>query len=215
MPLIDLGLVDGNYWNASHVDALEKAINDGQPAGMVIMTVAAAAPTGWLLLNGQVVPNAQTLYPSLWAAIPSSFKSGSTMTLPNMASRFPIGQSGTIAAVGGTNSHTIAAGELPAHSHPVNIKSGDQIGGSDGGSGAHNHAPNGGGSFVSSLPGTGGGFVPLAAGTNSAYVANNATSPDFGVHAHQLTGNTDPVGSGTAIDTTPAYLTFNFLIRAY
>jgi microcystin-dependent protein len=221
--LIDLGLVDGNYWNAGHVDQIEAAINAGQPAGMVIMTVAAAAPTGWLLLAGQVVASAQTLYPSLWAVAPLVWKSGATLTLPNMASSFPIGQAGAIGTIGGANTTTIATANLPVHHHAISGYTSDAVDHTWGGSGQHVHNTyNGAGGATQLVAAGGAGFpvtnalIPLTGGSYKTIDAGTmATSIDLGHHQHDLTGNTSDVGSGTAMVTVPAYVTFNFLIRAY
>ena len=90
------------------------------PAGTVVATVNSAADTGWLLLNGQAVANAQTLYPSLWAVSPSSWKSGSTLNLPNAANKMIEGAGTTaLGATGGSNTVTIASGNLPTHTHSL------------------------------------------------------------------------------------------------
>lgn len=90
------------------------------PAGTVVATVNSSADTGWLLLNGATVANAQTLYPALWAVAPSSWKSGSSLVLPNAANRMLEGAGTTaLGATGGSNTVTIASGNLPTHTHTL------------------------------------------------------------------------------------------------
>jgi microcystin-dependent protein len=91
------------------------------PAGTIVATVKTSADTGWLLLNGATVANADTSYPLLWAAAPASWRSGTSLVLPNMANRMLEGQSTTaLGAVGGSNTVSIGTANLPAHTHSLN-----------------------------------------------------------------------------------------------
>lgn len=219
MSRIDLGLVDTNYWNADHVNQLEAAINESSNAGDVKMSIATVADPGWLMLNGQVVPSAQVLYPQLWAKAPATWKSGTALTLPNMAQRFPMG--GVPAAVGGANARTIAAANLPVHTHTFGGYTSDGVDHVYGGNGAHNHNTIGGLPANVKLVSTGDPFPGTApAGLSpdgSGYMVLPATSTGASgqLHQHDYSGTTSPVGSGTALDVTPAYVTFNFMIRAF
>jgi hypothetical protein len=51
------------------------------PVGTVRTTVRTTADDGWLLFN-QTVLNAQSIYPALWAVVPTGYKSGSSLVLP-------------------------------------------------------------------------------------------------------------------------------------
>ena len=57
------------------------------PAGSIVDSVfnpAGPNPNGFLLLNGQAVPNAINLYPSLWAVAPAGWIANPTdLLLPN------------------------------------------------------------------------------------------------------------------------------------
>lgn len=233
MGLIDLGLVDGNFFNAANVDSLELAINNGQPAGIVVMTCAAAAPTGWLFLSGQVVTNFQGLYPQTWAVIPAGWKSGSNANLPNMEQKFPIGAhtSFPLGTSGGSLTKTIAVGNLPSHqhdmshTHPAHSHSGTTGNNSQ----DHTHGvgpgyqfvienfsgPNainisaGSGATVTSAGGTIG-----AAGTSDG-TANHTHAFTTGTTADAFSGSTGNTGSGTALDITPSWVSFNFMLRVY
>jgi microcystin-dependent protein len=91
------------------------------PAGTIVATVATAADTGWLLLDGSTVAGAQSSYPALWAVAPTSWKSGSNLVLPSMADRVLAGQSATaLGASDGANTVTIGTTNLPTHVHSLN-----------------------------------------------------------------------------------------------
>jgi hypothetical protein len=88
------------------------------PAGTITATIKSTADTGYLLINGSTITGADVLYPSLWAVLPASWKSGTSLVLPNMANKL-IGGVGTIAlgALGGDN--TILEANLPSHAHTL------------------------------------------------------------------------------------------------
>lgn len=198
MVAINLALIDGDYFADEHVDAIEAAINISDPAGRIEMYCGATAPTGWLLLNGASIANANTTYPDLWAVVPASWKSGTTLNLPNFANRFAIGLGTTaLGATGGANSRTIATGNLPAHDHTF---SGTTSGTVD-----------------AEIPG--GQYVRLS-GAPTSVIGSGAVgidTPDANAvaHTHTYSGTTSSVGSGTALDVTPAHLAVSFIIRSY
>lgn len=217
MVAINLALIDGDYFADEHVDALEAAINTSDPAGRIEMYCGATAPTGWLLLNGAAVTNANTTYPDLWAVVPASWKSGTTLNLPNIANRFPIGQGTTsLGATGGANTKTIAEANLPSHTHAAGTLATSSTG-------SHSHGGVTGTTQVTTGQGSGGGsnagYVTSVSISASISAANNVThdhtiSAD-GTHSHTMSGSTGAIGSGTALDVTNAHLALNFIIRAY
>ena len=98
------------------------ALVPGDPAGRIEAYIGSSAPTGWLLIQGQTVNNAQSLYPALWAVIPSSWKSGSNMVLPDARQATLGGFQGStdFANLGGTtgaNTKKIDSDHLPTHTH--------------------------------------------------------------------------------------------------
>lgn len=249
MGLIDLGLVDGNYWNAFDVDSLENAINTGQPPAMCVMTFAATPPAGWLFVSGQVITNFQGLYPQAWPLIPASWKSGSSVTLPNMELHVPLGASSALAvgSMGGTNSKTITTSNLPSHTHSINhthantsyVSSDHSHSGTTGPENRrHVHTPNGFGYFVAQNLGAGQpNALNVSAGTGATVGNANSTAVDqdaYGAaidhghpfttggisanHTHTVPGFAGPsgsVGSDVPLDTTPAFVAVNFMMRVY
>jgi microcystin-dependent protein len=92
-----------------------------------------AAPTGYLLCFGQAV--SRTTYAALFAAIGTAFGAGdgtTTFNLPDFRGRVAVGLDNmggvaagrmagftTMGALGGVQSVTLAASELPSHNHGV------------------------------------------------------------------------------------------------
>jgi microcystin-dependent protein len=118
--------------------ALDLARHDAllNPVGMVADFAGASAPTGWLLCAGQNV--SRTTHAALFAAIGTTYGVGdgsTTFGLPDLRGRVVAGKDnmgGTSAdrltspingdvlgASGGSQSHALVTGELPAHNHGV------------------------------------------------------------------------------------------------
>ncbi len=99
----------------------------GGPSGASADAGAAALPAGWLLCDGSAV--SRTTYASLFAAVGINFGGGdgiTTFNLPDLRGRTVIGvghgtglTARTLAQVVGEETHTLAASEMPAHSHGV------------------------------------------------------------------------------------------------
>lgn len=96
------------------------------PAGSVLMWMFETLPNGWLSINGQAIANADTTYPDLWAAAPASWKSGTTLTFPNMLGRSPVhrdpaqSEFAALGQIGGAKSQTLVKGNVPKHTHGIN-----------------------------------------------------------------------------------------------
>jgi microcystin-dependent protein len=106
-------------------------------SGMVFPYAGQTAPDGFLMCFGQSLPKA--LYPTLFQVVGYSYGgSGDNFTVPDLrgraiagkddmggtaASRITNAVSGfvatTLGAAGGSQSHTLTSGEIPAHTHPV------------------------------------------------------------------------------------------------
>lgn len=77
---VEESTIDGTNWYAT-----------SPAAGDVEMTLAAAAPYGWALMTGQVLAEAATNYPALWANASAALRVGSGLLIPDMRGRVPIG----------------------------------------------------------------------------------------------------------------------------
>ena len=146
------------------------------PPGVVLPFAGSAAPSSWLLCDGSAV--SRTTYADLFAAISTTYGTGdgsTTFNLPDMTGRIPAGKEatatrltsgvggvdgGTLGAVGGAQSHTLTAAQLPAHAHPL----------------------NGGNSYY--LMRTTGGAVGLTSGTGVADTVTNTSNNTGGGSAH-------------------------------
>ena len=84
--------------------------------GMVTQFIG-AVPDGWLPLDGDT--HAEDDYPELFAVLPSSMKSGSNFTLPDMTDSFSMGTNtpAEIGDTGGENTSNLTVGQLPSHTH--------------------------------------------------------------------------------------------------
>jgi microcystin-dependent protein len=146
------------------------------PPGVVLPYAGSAAPSSWLLCDGSAV--SRTTYADLFAAISTAFGTGdgsTTFNLPDMKGRIPAGKEATatrltsggsgvdgatLGAVGGTETHTLTAGQIPAHAHPI----------------------NNGNSYY--LMRTSGGAVGLTGGTGLADTVSNTSNNTGGGSAH-------------------------------
>jgi microcystin-dependent protein len=126
------------------VQALNAIIAEALPAGALMAYAGATAPGGWLLCAGQAV--SRTTYAALFTAIGATYGAGdgsTTFNLPDLRGRVAAGKddmggtaaglltaggSGitgtTLGAVGGAETHTLTAAQIPAHTHPITALSG-------------------------------------------------------------------------------------------
>lgn len=185
----------------------------GLPAGVILPTIGATADVGFLLVDGTTYPNVQTLYPELWARLPASWKSGSSMVTADYRGRAVIG-AGTGAGLTartlgvaniGTETHQLTAGEsgMPAHTptasstntstdHQHTYSSNTSVE-----SGNHYHNANGGSGIVQAagVPG-----IALGNGGSPALYVNYgpaATDYQQGAHIHPYSGTTNFANAGT------------------
>ena len=100
-------------------DANNKAV-PVMPVGCVIPFAGAAAPTGWLLCQGQAV--SRTTYAQLFSVIGTTYGSGdgsTTFNLPDMRGRVAVGSdANSPGAQCGETAHKLGISEIPSHSHP-------------------------------------------------------------------------------------------------
>jgi hypothetical protein len=135
-------------------------------------------------------------------------KSGRSLLLSNIADRTIEGaDTAAHGATGGASARNIATGNLPAHSHTIN----------------HGHAVTDPGHNDPSAD-TAHSFVVVGSGptvVGSGGVSLNAIAdPGAASHATGFTvdnynGSSSSIGNGTALDTTPAHLALNAIIKAH
>jgi microcystin-dependent protein len=134
------------------------------PVGSIIMYGALSPPAGWLVCDGQVI--SRTTFAALFAVIGTTYSPGdgsTTFGVPNMSSYFPLmqgpGGGGLSARAlgdrGGAETVTVAAANLPDHSHSIGMSAGAANGGTT-------PVGNTGGA---TLTGTTGGVSPTPANT--------------------------------------------------
>jgi len=95
------------------------------PVGTIVDYITTSAPSGYLTMIGQTVVNGQSLYPALWAIVPASMKSGTSLIMPDTRGRMTVGFDSadplfdTIGETGGSR-HAI----LVEHNHGGTLNSG-------------------------------------------------------------------------------------------
>lgn len=188
--------------------ASEAALNIGSPVGSMVMFAGPTAPSGWLKCEGQQV--SRLTYADLFSVIGITYGSGdgsTTFNLPNLSSRVPRG-GGTLGQTGGSETHTLAIGNTPLHTHSIN----------------HNH-----GSFPTASAGAHTHQVQDGAGTaaedwslswearDSGSVQNTGSG---GTHQHTIdlpnyAGTSGSAGSSSPTPVThlDPFLRVNFIIR--
>jgi microcystin-dependent protein len=166
----------------------------GAPAGAGALWFSNTAPSGWAILDGSTITNAQTNNPALWANVDATWKSGSNIVLPDMRGRFPMGK-GTHTDVDtlGKNEGEIVGNRRWKHFHgkgTLNVTAG--------GSHAHGGVPI----FDGSQAGGGGASGGAGGGTAAA------------THTHPSSEFAGSVGTTSAAPAEgPAALVVNFIIK--
>jgi len=105
---------------------LVDATIDILPAGMVMAFASHATVVGWLLCDGAAV--SRTTYAKLFAVVGTGYGAGdgsTTFNLPNMTRRVIMGSGGSatstisnvLGSIGGAETHTLTAIQIPAHTH--------------------------------------------------------------------------------------------------
>lgn len=138
-------LTSDNNATAGSIQSLATTIDPfTHSVGDIKASIRTTAETGWALMNGQTITNAQTLNTVLWSVAPTAWRSGANLVLPNWCDgyvlRGGLEAGATIGASTGANTTALTTTELPVHTHTVNHS--HTTSGSSSGAGAHGHSIN-------------------------------------------------------------------------
>ena len=186
--------VDGN--GDGHFDGLI-------PPGVIMDWPGPIAPNGWMLL-GTSIWLSQALYPDLFNNLGGQTSPwgvdnvNGTFKLPDSTDKFLLG-GGTVGTSGGSFTATLAAANLPQHSHDMSHGHG-----STAVDGSHDHghmsAPNAG-----SL--SGGMAAGAASPAWSEHTGGNGVTATGSSHSHIINPVTGGTGGGTGLTNTPFAVT--------
>jgi microcystin-dependent protein len=227
----DLALIDAQVYANEQATVM---------IGAVMMYAGAAAPSNWLLCQGQSLATTGA-YAGLFAVIGYAFGgSGPNFNLPNLQQKFPLGAGpNPLGSAGGALAVTLAAANMPAHNHAVSDPGHTHVvaqsghthpdpGHTHGGSGSqdpHSHTVSG----QPSAPGAG-----AAGGSGTGFTGTNATSSaqpnvyvnvaaaaaglqaanaNVSINAAPTGVTTQNAGSGAAFNIVPPFQAINFIIR--
>lgn len=192
--------VDGLVLTTDATQTTGLAWRDPTPAGVTAFTVAAAAPTGWWLLDGSTKVNAQTLQPNLWAVAPVAWRSGANLILPDARGRTVVaagtGAGLSARALGSTfgeESHTLTAAEsgTAVHLHSITDPT-------------HTHTSNAG----TDTDGVGNGVRPSSGLVDQLTATINAAST--GITA---TNNHAGASAASAHNVVQPSIAFNIIVK--
>lgn len=195
------------------------ALAGGTPIGTMTAYAGSAAPTGYVLCAGQELN--RTAFAGLYAVIGTTYGSGDgveTFNVPDLRGRVVAGKDnmGGVSAdrltdlpgglngdnlgdAGGSETHTLATGEMPEHTHDVSGLGTNTTG---------NHAHG----VITSTQGGSGTDVRDLGGNNSINSSSVRTAA-AGSHSHAITGSLGTVGSGNAHNNVQPTIIMNWIIK--
>jgi microcystin-dependent protein len=146
------------------------------PSGVILLWSGSVGsiPAGWVLCNG-------------------------TSGTPDLRGRFVVGAGGAyaVAATGGAETVALVEGNMPSHTHLVNINT----------NAAGGHTHNG------IVAGGAGGSTVIARQSVSTPTPSGGLIEGVGDHIHNVNGNTGPAGSGTAHENRPPYYALCYIMK--
>jgi microcystin-dependent protein len=170
------------------------------PVGMIVDYIGTTAPAGWAVMDGSTITNGQTLYPSLWAVLPTAFKSGSNIVLPDTRGRVAVGRNPSdtdfdnIGDTGGAKTVTLTTAQMPSHNHTQN---------------AHGHSLGPGQDFGTFFGGNPSGFATFALQVQA--INQSTYQGPYSAIANTATNN--PEGGGQAHNNLQPFITFAKIIK--
>lgn len=183
------------------------------PVASIVQTAASSSPSGWLLCEGQAV--SRTTYASLFTTIGTVYGAGdgsTTFNIPDLRTRIPVGKNGsgtfaTLGAKGGAETHTLAAGEIPSHTHSFSATT------STNGNHGHNILSEYGASGEAYFnPYNNRQIQPAQPGAGTR-IERGSMIVGSGDHNHSVSGTTGSSGSGTAHNNLQPYIVLNYIIK--
>ena len=182
-------------------EALLKIIDEfsggGCPSliGEVRVWAGASAPSAeYLICDGSQLDS--TTHPELFAIIGTTYGGvGTTFNLPDLRDKIPVGAGSTYAlgATGGTATNTIGVNNLPAHTH---------------GSGGLTVTVG----TTTASPDTEEASGAILGQTNADDVVYSQSGADGALGGVTISGNTDSVGGGVAVNNMQPFTGINYII---
>jgi microcystin-dependent protein len=193
------------------------------PSGMLTMTAASVAPSGWMLCNGTAI--SRTTYADLFTAIGTTYGVGdgtTTFNIPDLRGRVPVGTDSSqtefdaLGETGGAKTHTLTEAQLPSHTHSINHDHASF--GTTDGAGNHNHSWTGVNSDAG-ISGQGGNYpFRIFQDIATNWGGTQASMNGAGAHNHTIdvpnfTGTSGSTGSGSAHNNLQPYISINYIIK--
>ena len=116
-----LELYDSTEINAGNVRGPQGIQGPAADVGDIKASIRTSI-TGWMHLNGDVITDANLSMAALWAVVPTSWKVGNDLHLPNMTNRVLQGGgsvTGNLGGLNGANVKTLVEANLPPHAHTI------------------------------------------------------------------------------------------------
>lgn len=95
-----------------------------QPVGSISDYIGLTPPTSaWVIMQGQTLVNAATVFPALFAIVPAYLKSGNSIVLPDTRGRVLVGYNPSdpdfneVGETGGSKTVALTLGQLASHTH--------------------------------------------------------------------------------------------------
>jgi hypothetical protein len=180
-------------------------INIGAPAGACFPWLGTVAPMNHVLMYGQTIVNAQTLYPSLWINSDPVWKSGSNLIIPDLRGRIPIGKDD----MGGSRANRITDGYAKFNGAVMGAVGGHQSYQTHTHSGAnHLHAP---GPFgLQALSPSGPSIIGLAGGGD--FSPGIIQTTEYAANSPGGVGATGANGDGNSGNVQPSII-LNWILK--